>query len=55
MRLHGNILRTLQSVIKCKIQQVLDKETISKEMKQETSVNQKDKLSHLLYNLFHCC
>ena len=50
--LHGNILHTIQSVLKCNFQQILDGEFLSNEIEQKTGVAQGDKLSPLLFSLF---
>ena len=54
MELHGNILPTLPSVLRCNFQQVLDEETLSEEIKREIVVAQADKLSalHLTFDYF---
>ena len=43
---------TIQSVLKCNFQQILDGEFLSNEIEQKTGVAQGDKLSPLLYSLF---
>ena len=52
MGLHENILTALQSVIRCKPQQVLDEEKLSDAIKQKTEVVQGDKLSSLFLSHF---
>ena len=52
MGLHGNMLHTIQSVIKCNLQQILDGEFLSNEIEQKSGVAQRDKLSPLLFSLF---
>ena len=52
MGLHGNILHTIKSVLKCNFQQILDGEFLSNEIEQKTGVAQGDKLSPLLFSLF---
>ena len=51
MKLHGNMLHTIQSVLKCNFQQILDGE-LSSEIEQKSGVAQGDKLSPLLFSLF---
>ena len=52
MGLHGNLLHTIQSVLKCNFQQILDGELLSNEIEQKSGVAQGDKLSTLLFSLF---
>ena len=52
MGLHGNILHTIQSVLKCNFQQILDGEFLSNEIEEKTGVAQGEKLSPLLFSLF---
>ena len=52
MGLYGNPLTTLHSVLRCKLQQVLDEELLSEEISQETGVAEEDNLSPLLFSLF---
>ena len=51
MGLHGNMLHTIQSVLKRNFQQILDGEFLSNEIEQKSGVTQGDKLSPLLINL----
>ena len=46
------MLHTIQSVLKCNFQQILDGEFLSNEIEQQTGVAQGDKLSPLLFSLF---
>ena len=50
--LHGKMLHTIQSVLKCNFQQILDGEFLSNEIEQKSGVAQGDKLSPLLFSLF---
>ena len=52
MGLHENFLTTLQSVLRCKPQQVLDEEKLSDEIKQKSEVVQGDQLSLLILSHF---
>ena len=52
MGLHGNKLHTIQSVLKCNFQQILDGEFLSNEIEQKSGEAQGDKLSTLLFSLF---
>ena len=52
MGLHGNMLHTIQSVLTCNFQQILDGEFLSNEIEQKTGVAQGDKHSPLLFSLF---
>ena len=58
MRLHGNMLHTIQPVLKNNFQQILVGESLSNEIEQKSGVAQGDKLSTLLFSLFIadlCC
>ena len=46
------MLHTIQSVLKCNFQQILDGEFLSNEIEQKSGVAQGDKLSPLLFSLF---
>ena len=46
------MLHTMQSVLKCNFQQILDGEFLSSEIEQKSGVAQGDKLSPLLFSLF---
>ena len=52
MGLHGNMLHTIQSVLKCNFQQILDGELVSNEIEQKSGGAQGDKLSTLLFSLY---
>ena len=52
MGLHGNMLHTIQSVLRCNFQQILDGEFVSNEIEQRSGVAQEDKHSPLLFSLF---
>ena len=52
MGLHGNMLHTIQSVLRCNFQQILDGKFLSNEIEQKSGVAQGDKLSPLLFSLF---
>ena len=51
MGLHGNMLHTIQSVLKCNFQKILDGGFFSNEIEQKSGVEQGDKLSPLLFSL----
>ena len=53
MGLHRYILTTLQSELRCNLQYVLDGETLSDEIKQETGVPQ-ERNYHLYFLVFFC-
>ena len=46
------MLHTIQSVLRCNFQQILDGEFLSNEIEQKSGVAQGDKLSPLLFSLF---
>ena len=52
MGLHRNMLHTIQSVLRCNFQQILDGEFLSVEIEQKSGVAQGDKLKPLLFSLF---
>ena len=52
MGLHENMLHTIQSVLKCNFQQILDGEFLSNEIEETSEVAQGDKFSPLFFSLF---
>ena len=52
MGLHGNMLHTIQSVLKFNCQQIFDGEFLSNEIEQKSEVALGDKLSPLLFIFF---